>query len=59
MLIVLATTCTSRCLLDKPCEDTVAVLEMAEELQLEIQSLVVAGKRESLIKVAEFFERRT
>ena len=55
MLIVLATTCTSRCLLDKPCEDTVAVLEMAEELQLEIQSLVVAGKRESLIKVAEFF----
>ena len=28
---------------------------MAEELQLEIQSLVFAGKRESLIKVAEFF----
>ena len=40
---------------NKPCEDPVAVLEMAEELQLEIQSLVFAGKRESLIKVAEFF----
>ena len=28
---------------------------MAEELQLEIQSLVFAGKRGSLVKVAEFF----
>ena len=55
MLVVLTTTCAIPCLLDKPCEDTVAILEMAEELQLEIQSLVVAGKRESLIKVAEFF----
>ena len=41
--------------LDKPCEDPVAVVEMAEELQLEMQSLVFKGKRESLVKVAEFF----
>ena len=59
MLVVLATTCASRLLLtktklDKPCEDPVAVLEMAEELQLDIQSLVFAGKRESLVKVAKF-----
>lgn len=60
MFVVLATTCASRLLLtktklDKSCEDPVAVLEMAEERQLEIQSLVFAGKRESLLKVAEFF----
>ena len=60
MLVVLATTCASRLLLtktklDKPCKDAVAVLEMAEELQLEIQSLVFAGKRESLVKVAKCF----
>ena len=60
MLVVLATTCASRSLLtktklEKPCEDTVTVLKMAEELQLEIQSLVFAGKWESLVKVAEFF----
>ena len=59
MLVVLATTCASRLLLtktklDKPCEDPVAVLEMAEELQLDIQSLVFTGKRESLVKVAKF-----
>lgn len=59
MLVVLATTCASRLLLtksklDKPCEDPVAVLEMVAELQLEIQSLVFSGKRESLVKVAEF-----
>ena len=59
MLVVLATTCVSRLLLtktklDKPCEDPMAVVEMAEELQLEMQSLVFAGKRESLVKVAEF-----
>ena len=28
---------------------------MAEELQLEMQSLVFKGKRESLVKVSEFF----
>lgn len=60
MLVVLATTCASLLLftktkLHKPCEDPVTVLEMAEELQLKIQSLVFAGKRESLVKVAEFF----
>lgn len=60
MFVVLATTCASRLLLtktklDKSCEDPVAVLEMAEERQLEIQSLVFVGKRESLLKVAEFF----
>ena len=32
-----------------------AVVEIAEELQLEMHSLVFAGKRESLVKVAEFF----
>ena len=59
MFVVLATTCASRLLLtktklDKPFEDTVAVLKMAEELQLEIQSIGFAGKWESLVKVVEF-----
>ena len=59
MLVVLAITCASRLLLTKtklgkPGEDPVAVLEMVAELQLEIQSLVFSGKRESLVKVAEF-----